>query len=141
MSSRTVNPMPDVIWIALITFGGGLIGSFFTRYLDRKKARHEINKTIAETSNIDADTANVLVEAAKKAVESLVPNLAKRIQDLEREAEVQKQEADAQKRLNRRYANRIIYLMRGIEQLVEQITGLGPTPDWTPDEWDLDKET
>ena len=134
MSSHTVNPMPDAIWIALTTIIGSMLGASFTRYLDRKKARHEINKTIAETNNIEADTANVLVEAAKKAIDLIVPNLAKRIEGLE-------QETKDQGCTIRRYGNRVIYLMRGIEQLVSQITGLGHKPDWTPEPWDPDKET
>jgi len=126
--------MPDAILIALITVGGGLAGAYFTRFLDRKKSRHETKKVIAETANIEADTANVLVEAAKKAIDLIVPNLAKRIEDLE-------QETKDQGCTIRRYGNRVIYLMRGIEQLVSQITGLGHKPDWTPEPWDPDKET
>ena len=126
--------MPDAFWIALITVGGGVVGSFLTRFLDRKKARQEIKKAVAETEYIEADTANVLVEAARKAVESLVPNLALRIESLETETK-------SQNCLIRRYGNRVIYLMRGIEQLVAQIKGLNHAPNWVPDEWDPDKET
>jgi len=130
--------MPDAILIALImaagTVGGGIVGTSFARFLDRKKARHEINKTIAETNNIEADTANVLVEAAKKAIDLIVPNLAKRIEGLEKET-------NDQGCTIRRYGNRVVYLMRGIERLVAQIKGFEQIPVWTPEEWDPDKDT
>ena len=57
---------------------------------------------------------------------SLVEPLNKRIIVLEKQ--------------NGRYAKRVLYLMRGIEQLLSQIVNLGQAPCWEPDEWNPEED-
>jgi len=81
----------------------------------------------------DADAAKSISDAASNAVDKLLGPLTDKVEQLE--CELRKQG-----RLNQRYAERIIYLMRGIERLVSQITRLGHAPEWKPNEWSPDEE-
>lgn len=71
-----------------------------------------------------ADAAKVITEAAGEMVEKLT----QRVQTLEDEVKTLKKQLG-------RYAQRVIYLMAGIEKLIGQIVANGDEPCWTPDEW------
>src|SRR5574340_1156896 len=81
----------------------------------------------------DGDAAQSISNAASNAVEGLLKPLTEKVEELRREVE-------KQKRLNKRFAERIIVLMRGIERLMAQIIRLGHVPEWMPEEWSPEDE-
>lgn len=86
---------------------------------------------LASRKKNQADAADAVTDAALALINPLKDRLA------ELEAKVKKQEneiANLRRQLDR-YADRIIVLMRGIENLIKQIGELGAKPCWEPDEW------
>jgi septal ring factor EnvC (AmiA/AmiB activator) len=86
---------------------------------------------LASRKKNQADAADAVTDAALALINPLKDRLA------ELEAKVKKQEneiANLRRQLDR-YADRIIVLMRGIENLIKQIGELGGKPCWEPDEW------
>lgn len=89
-------------------------GGVFTKIIDLIVGRHKMR----------ADAAKIITEAAGE----VVGQLTGRVQTLENEVTKLKRQLG-------RYAQRVIYLMAGIEKLTHQIVANGETPCWTPDEW------
>ncbi len=81
----------------------------------------------------DGDAAQSISNAASKAVENLLKPLTDRVAVLE--DKVKKQDLKLE-----RYGQRVIVLMRGIEQLMTQITRLGHVPEWIPGDWSPDED-
>lgn len=70
----------------------------------------------------NAEASEIITRVAM----SLITPLEKKVKKLERKLD--------------RYGDRIIYLTKGIEVLVNQIIDKGETPCWNPDEWNPDEE-
>lgn len=105
----------EAITIAIIGVLGVIAGSLITNWSLKPKVKAEAEKTASETW------------------EKLATKMESRVEKLE--LLVDKQE----KKINR-YGNRIIYLTKGIEILVNQILMDGKQPCWTPNEWDPNEE-
>jgi len=105
----------DIAEIFLAAVGGGVI----TKIIDVIFARQRMK----------AEAAKIITEAAGE----MVNKLTERVQALEDEVKVLKKQLG-------RYAQRVVYLMAGIEKLTHQITTNGDDPCWTPDEWSPEAE-
>ncbi len=103
----------------LIVAVGGLSGlaAVAAAFLERRKKRAEAQVQEANYANQISDTAMKLVEPLKKEVGRLTERI------------------ERSEKLNSRYAQRIIYLMGGIDQLIRQIKGKGESPVWSPNDW------
>jgi len=80
--------------------------------------------------------ASTLATAQTNTVQSLIQQIAALT---DRVAQQEKRIARLDRRL-RSFANRIDYLMGGINQLIEQLADLQETPVWKPDNWHPDGE-
>jgi hypothetical protein len=92
-------------------------------------ALFERNKKRAEAKALEADYADQISQTAMKLVDPLraeVGRLNVRVGNLERS--------------NNRYAQRVVYLMSGIDQLIRQIKRHNDAPVWTPNDWNPEEE-
>ena len=105
----------DAIIIAVIGRVGVLAGSLITNLFLRNKVNAEADKT---SSDAWQGFANKMESRVEK-LETLVDKQEKKIT---------------------RYGNRIIYLTKGIEILVNQILQDGKDPCWMPNDWHPDAE-
>jgi len=105
----------DAIIIAVIGLVGVLAGSLITNLFLRNKVNAEADKT---SSDAWQGFANKMESRVDK-LETLVDKQEKKIT---------------------RYGNRIIYLTKGIEILINQIMDDGKQPCWTPNEWHPEAE-
>lgn len=86
---------------------------------------------LASRKKNQADAADAVTDAAL----ALINPLKDRLAELEAKVKRQENEIASLRRQVDRYADRIIVLMRGIENLIKQIGELGEKPCWEPDEW------
>lgn len=105
----------DAIIIAVIGFIGVVAGGLITNHFLRPKIKAETEKTASETW------------------EKLANKMESRVDKLELVV-------DKQEKKITRYGNRIIYLTKGIEILVNQIVQEGKKPCWEPNDWDPEAE-
>lgn len=102
----------DIITAAI---AGGLVVKVLDLIFGRKRDKAEITKMITE------------------AAEKMIKSLTDRVTTLEKELRTVKRKLE-------RYAERVIYLMNGIQTLIKQIEEKKEVPCWKPDEWDPDEE-
>lgn len=86
---------------------------------------------LASRKKNQADAADAVTDAAL----ALINPLKDRLEELEAKVKKQENEIANLRRQLDRYADRIIVLMRGIENLIKQIGELGEKPCWEPDKW------
>lgn len=100
---------------AIIATIGALAGGVITGLFMRRKNNAEAEKTVSE------------------AWKGFAEKMEKRVNDLDVKVEKQEKKID-------RFGRRVVYLMGGIEKLLDQIIDADQEPVWTPDDWDPDNE-
>jgi hypothetical protein len=106
-----------LIELLTILAGSGATTVVVTAIFERRRKK-------AEARNIEVDYADQISKASMALVDPLkteVERLTLRVNRLEQTLG--------------RYAQRIAYLMGGIDQLIRQLMGAGKDPCWTPNEW------
>ena len=106
--------MDATIIIAIIGLLGVVSGGIITGLFLHKK------------NNADAD------KTASDAWRGFAEKMEQRVTTLETKTDVQEKKIT-------RLGQRIIFLMQGIEILIEQIQAKGESPCWQPDDWTLDE--
>ncbi len=78
--------------------------------------------------------------AVMEAAINLVKPLSDRVKRLEEINVEQDKKIEQQERTIKNYGQRIVYLMNGIEKLIEQFQRSDIAPTWVPDKWDPNKD-
>lgn len=102
------------IIVAIVGLFGVVSGGIITGLFLRKK------------NNADAD------KTASDAWRGFAEKMESRVTTLETKTDLQEKKIT-------RLGQRILYLMQGIEILINQIQDKGDTPCWQPDEWKLEE--
>jgi len=123
----------DAIVIAIIGVIGVTVGALITNYFMHPKIK-------AETEKLASDTWERLAEKMEARAEKLEVLNDKREQEMELRVDKLETIVDKQEKKITRYGNRIIYLTKGIEILVNQILQDGKDPCWMPNDWHPDAE-
>ena len=140
----TLKSIAEII-LGLGGLGGlaAVLTSIWTAKNERIKVTAQAAKEAAETERtkqqtedqVPADAASTLAEASGKIatqyqdlLDAYQKNTDVRIGSMQREIED----------LKKLYARRVIYLLNGIQMLIDQIVGLGATPCWSPNKSELD---
>ena len=96
------------------------------------------------TYNVNRANAS---KAVTEAAINLVKPLSDRVKTLEdinveqnNKLDQQGKKLDQQERTIKKYGQRIVYLMNGIEKLIEQFQRSDIAPTWVPDKWDPNKD-
>lgn len=140
MDDATASIVKTVVEV-LLGIGGlsGLVGVL----IQMRKTKSEARKTDTETDQtVPADAASTLADASGKIAEQY-QKLLKDYQEqtnrdigvLRTEVQNQRREMSTMRLTNEHYAKRVIYLMGGIQMLIQQINGKGYEPCWTPNDW------
>ena len=79
-------------------------------------------------------------KAVTEAAINLVKPLSDRVDKLEKINIEQDKKIEQQERTIKKYGQRIVYLMNGIEKLIEQFQRSDIAPTWVPDKWDPNKD-
>jgi hypothetical protein len=79
-------------------------------------------------------------KAVTEAAINLVKPLSDRVDKLEKINVEQDKKIEQQERTIKKYGQRIVYLMNGIEKLIEQFQRSDIAPTWVPDKWDPNKD-
>ena len=79
-------------------------------------------------------------KAVTEAAINLVKPLSDRVDKLEKINVEQNGKIEQQERTIKKYGQRIVYLMNGIEKLIEQFQRSDIAPTWVPDKWDPNKD-
>ena len=123
----------DAIVIAIIGLIGVTVGALITNYFMHPKIK-------AETEKLASETWERLAEKMEARAEKLEVLNDKREQEMKLRVEKLESIVDKQEKKITRYGNRIIYLTKGIEVLVNQIIDDGKQPCWMPNNWNHEAE-
>lgn len=110
---------------------------------EKRKLQAEARKTDAEAANEQGGAVQSIVNAAGSlatAQTNTVESLVKRLDHLEKSQVEQEKRNEVLARQVRRYAQRIAYLMGGIDQLLNQIAANNLAPVWRPNDWSIEEE-
>lgn len=119
--------------------GLGGLAALLAVLWDRRAKVAGAAKTGAEAKKVEADTVGVLVDSSSDLVRQYRETVNEMKTQIAELKATQKQHTDEIRCLNQtvdRYAERIAYLMGGIDALIRQITvQLKAVPVWTPSPW------
>ena len=140
----TLKSVAEII-LGLGGLGGlaAVLSSILTAKNERIRAEAEAAKEAAETERtkqqtedqVPADAASTLAEASGKIADQYEQLLGAYQKNTDVRIGTMQHEIDDLKKL---YARRVIYLLNGIQMLIDQIVGLGATPCWSPNKSELD---
>jgi chromosome segregation ATPase len=128
----------------ILGLGGlGGLAAFIGQLIARRKTNAEANQIDEKTlKQVPADAAATLAGASanisdqyRKLLDEYQESTDKKISELNLNLETQQKKIGNLEKTLRHYAQRIAYLMTGIQVLTEQIVGLKLTPCWNPNDW------
>ncbi len=123
--------------IAEILLGIGGLSGLVATLLGRKKSMAEAEQIESQTEReIPAKAAASLVASSGDVVQLYRDLLAQYQTDTDKKIKVMQGEIKNLEGVLEKYAKRLVYLMNGIQELIEQINDFGEKPCWTPnDDW------
>jgi len=133
-------------WIiqGLLAIGGlgglaALVGQLITRRKTNSESKQIDEKTKqqvpADAAATLAGASAVISEEYRKLLDDYQESTEKKIAELNTKLECHQKNITNLEKTVRHYAQRIAYLMTGIQMLTEQIVGLKMTPCWNPNDW------
>lgn len=135
MNFDMIAPYIAPMILALVQIG------FLVR--DMRRVKHENRNLDGKTDNEMAQATDRIVDSAGKLASAqtiTVETLSKRLDAMQAEIQCQDGKIDNLERLVKRYAERIAYLMGGIDKLLTQLANARIPPAWRPDPWDANSE-
>jgi hypothetical protein len=120
-----------VVSLFTALLGSGIVTTLVLAVLERKKRRAEAIETEEKAQLLRAQWA----EQIRQTASAMIEELNEKVTRLERQYHSQARLIHQLRLVVNAYADRLAYLMVGIESLHRQILSLKQIPVWTPDLW------